>query len=153
MKIPSFWYQISLYCYLVRWDHGFVLSCHAAAPGMCLVCLYWKSCPVEGCTFRICLSIFLPSDHPKSDYCRWPRYTWAYVGQLFYPLPQLHLNWYLGMNLVRIQIWLNPHNMMVELMLNQDSIFKNVHIFFTIWKITSEPISNSRNSEGICTFL
>ena len=37
----------------------------------------------------------------------------------------------LGMNLVRILIWLNPHNMMVEVMLNQDSILdfsKGPHI-------------------------
>ena len=35
------------------------------------------------------------------------------------------------MNLVRIQVWLNPHNMMVEVMLNRDSILdfpKGPHI-------------------------
>ena len=33
-----------------------------------------------------------------------------------------YLKWYSGMNLVRIWIWLNPHKMMVEVILNQVSI-------------------------------
>ena len=30
--------------------------------------------------------------------------------------------WCLGMNLIKIWIWLNPHNMIIEVILNQDSI-------------------------------
>ena len=46
-----------------------------------------------------------------------------------------HLKWYLVMNLVRIWIWLNPHIMILEVIINHDSILdfpKSLYIFWVL---------------------
>ena len=46
----------------------------------------------------------------------------GYTGSCFFFFSFIKLKWYLVKNLVKIWIWLNSHNMMVDIMLNQDII-------------------------------